>query len=115
MGGLQFLYNKGAELDGQDSDGNTALHLAVTPQEKYIERQNPIIEYLMNAGANCDIINKSGYSPKTHVSGVTSEKMVSIVRVLDVQRKPMQQEDQQEEYTEEQDSWYNNALHAISL
>jgi len=93
--GVQFLFNKGANLDGQDDDGNTALHLAITPQEKHLERQNPIIEFLMSSGSNCDITNKDGYTPKTHVAGVTSEKMVSIVRVLDVKRKPKPRESQE--------------------
>jgi len=95
--GLQFLYNKGALLDGIDSDGCTALHHAVTPQEKHIDRQNPVIEFLMSSGANCDIKNKAGYSPKTHVAGVTSEKMVSIVRVLDVKRKPREEKEETKE------------------
>jgi len=90
--GVQFLYNKGANLDGQDDDGCTALHLAITPQEKHMERQNPIIDFLMASDANCDLRNKDGYTPKTHVAGVTSEKMVSLVRVLDVQRKPKVEE-----------------------
>lgn len=90
--GLQFLYNKGAEMDSVDVDGNTALHLSVTPQEEHLERQTPVMEFLMAQGANCDIINKLGVSCKTHVAGVTSEKMVSIVRVLDVKRKPKTEE-----------------------
>lgn len=89
---LQFLYNKGAQIDSQDAEGNSALHLAVTPQEEHIERQTPVMEFLMAQGANCDIINKLGVSCKTHVAGVTSEKMVSIVRVLDVKRKPKTEE-----------------------
>jgi len=95
--GLQFLFNKGAMLDSVDSDGCTALHHAVTPQEKHIDRQNPIIEFLMASGANCDIKNSAGYSSKTHVAGVTSEKMVSIVRVLDVKRKPRDEKDETKE------------------
>lgn len=91
--GLQFLFNKGATLDAQDKDGNTALHLSVTPQEKHMERQKPIMEFLMNSGCNCDLLNKAAFSAKTHVAGVTSEKMVSIVRVLDVTRKPRESKD----------------------
>lgn len=86
--GLQFLYNKGAEIDSQDGEKNTALHLSVTPQEEHLERQTPIMQFLMDQGANCDLLNKLGVSCKTHVAGVTSEKMVSVVRVLDVKRKP---------------------------
>jgi len=92
--GVQFLYNKGANIDGVDSDGNTALHLSVTPQEKHLERQRKIMTFLMDSGADCDLINGAGYSAKTHVAGVTSEKMVSIVRVLDVQRKPREENEE---------------------
>jgi len=95
--GVQFLFNKGANIDGVDDAGNTALHLSVTPQEKHLERQRKIMTFLMESGADCDLINGAGYSAKTHVPGVTSEKMVSIVRVLDVQRKPREENEENEE------------------
>lgn len=56
----EWFLNNGSNVNFADSDGNTALHLAL--QRKYKVDQ---IEWLLRFGANCNQANLLGISPKT--------------------------------------------------
>jgi len=53
---LKRLTERGLNINGQDSDGNTPLHLSVNPFNREIS------EYLINAGADEEIKNWKGLS-----------------------------------------------------
>ena len=57
----EFLVEKGLEVNAQDSDGNTPLHLALSPF------QRDVAKYLIDSGADPDIKNWKGISPQTIV------------------------------------------------
>lgn len=57
---IQFLINNGAKIDAVDNNGNTPLFRAVF---NYRDSGNAI-EILLNAGADEDIFNLHGISPK---------------------------------------------------
>ena len=58
---MEFLVERGLEINSQDSDGNTPLHLALSPF------QQEVVKYLINSGANEEIKNWKGISPQTMV------------------------------------------------
>jgi len=57
----EFLVERGLEVNAQDSDGNTPLHLALSPF------QQDVAKYLINSGADPEIKNWKGMSPQTLV------------------------------------------------
>ncbi len=70
---IMLLIEKGAELDLQDSNGNTALHLSVY-------YNNPdATEILVNARANQQIINNNGYTPLELAIERSNQKIISIL------------------------------------
>ncbi|MDP6082061.1 MAG: ankyrin repeat domain-containing protein [Verrucomicrobiota bacterium] len=57
----EFLVERGLEVNAQDSDGNTPLHLALSPF------QRDVAKYLIESGADPEINNWKGMSPHTMV------------------------------------------------
>ena len=57
----KFLVERGLDVNVQDSDGNTPLHLALSPF------QQDVAKYLINSGADPEIKNWKGISPHTMV------------------------------------------------
>lgn len=57
----EFLIQRGLEINAQDSDGNTPLHLAISPYQK------DVVKHLINSGADSEIKNWKGISPKSMV------------------------------------------------
>jgi len=57
----EFLVERGLDVNAQDSDGNTPLHLSLSPF------QQDVAKYLINSGANEEIKNWKGISPHTMV------------------------------------------------
>ena len=57
----EFLVERGLDVNVQDSDGNTPLHLALSPF------QQDVAKYLINSGADPEIKNWKGISPHTMV------------------------------------------------
>ena len=55
---LRRLIDRGLDINGQDSDGNTPLHLALNPFNR------EIAEYLIRAGADVEIKNWKGISSR---------------------------------------------------
>ena len=58
---VEFLVERGLDVNAQDSDGNTPLHLALAPF------QRDVAKYLIDSGANEEIKNWKGISPQTMV------------------------------------------------
>ena len=57
----EFLVEKGLEVNAQDSDGNTPLHLALSPF------QRDVAKHLIDSGADPEIKNWKGTSPHAMV------------------------------------------------
>ncbi|MBC8245052.1 MAG: ankyrin repeat domain-containing protein [Verrucomicrobia bacterium] len=57
----EFLVGRGLDVNAQDSDGNTPLHLALSPF------QQDVAKYLISSGADPEIKNWKGISPHTMV------------------------------------------------
>lgn len=55
---LKLLLKKGASLDAQDVNGDTALHVAIR------KRFTKIAVYLINKSANLDTMNLAGETPR---------------------------------------------------
>ena len=57
----EFLVERGLDVNAQDCDGNSPLHLALAPF------QRDVAKYLIDSGANEEIKNWKGISPHTMV------------------------------------------------
>jgi len=55
------LVERGLDINAQDCDGNTPLHLAMVPF------QRDVAKYLVDSGADTEIKNWKGISPHTMV------------------------------------------------
>ena len=67
---LRRLIDRGLDINGQDSDGNTPLHLALNPFNR------EIAEYLISAGADEEIKNWKGISSKK----IVQQNIVNFLR-----------------------------------
>ena len=67
---LKRLIDRGLDINGQDSDGNTPLHLALNPFNR------EIAEYLISAGADEEIKNWKGISSKK----IVQQNIVNFLR-----------------------------------
>jgi ankyrin repeat protein len=57
----EFLVERGLDVNAQDCDGNTPLHLALSPFQREVAR------HLIDSGADPEIKNWKGMSPHTMV------------------------------------------------
>ena len=75
---VEVLLNAGAEIDAQDNNGNTALMLAVKEST-----QISVINALIRAGANVNIVDRQRFSILDHACRRLSSSIKdSIIRVL---------------------------------
>ncbi len=67
---------KGVDINSQDTDGNTVLHIA------FDYGQEDLIEYLIKNGINVNIQNKNGSTPLHCAVSYCNEGYISIIREL---------------------------------
>eukprot|EP00808_Paulinella_micropora_P016161 g61026.t1 len=82
---VSFLLAKGADLDGFDIEGNTALHFAVMGTGP-LEDQKKVIKLLFDAGADVNRTNHDDRSAK-QLSFQVCKPQVDYLRELDIARK----------------------------
>eukprot|EP00457_Paulinella_chromatophora_P013716 gb/GEZN01014048.1/.p1 GENE.gb/GEZN01014048.1/~~gb/GEZN01014048.1/.p1 ORF type:complete len:287 (-),score=64.87 gb/GEZN01014048.1/:32-892(-) len=83
--GVEFLLGKGADIDGFDIDGNTALHFAVMGNGP-LEDQKKTIKVLFDAGADSNRTNHDDKSPKG-INFKVCKAQVDYLRELDIAKK----------------------------
>lgn len=79
------LLTRGAETDLVDCDGNTALHLAVTQSNISI----PILHSLIIFGADLNLLNNTGESPRHLVSKSNNAKALYCLHAVGASRCPI--------------------------
>lgn len=89
----KILLDAGAEVNGQDDQGRTALHYAIEGEWRYANDYSPLltamegIEYLVSRGARTDIRDKSGKTPGDHfapnynIIGLFRERMIAALQL----------------------------------
>ena len=77
---LKFLLSKNVDLDAVDSEGYTALHLAVKHKSREYEVDKEIIEQLVLAGANLEARGPLGNTPL--MIAIKSQRRYEIVKFL---------------------------------
>lgn len=63
---IKVLVQSGADINGVDSTGNTALHDAAAALFSDADGNLPIISTLLDMGANTKVVNQYGLSPRTY-------------------------------------------------
>lgn len=58
----QYLIERGADIDAEDSDGETPLH-CIAKRSKVTRALDELSRFLINAGANINKQDRSGYAP----------------------------------------------------
>lgn len=87
MVALQFLLPKGGDINAvEEFTGNTALMIATGITHDF-DKQKLIITYMMENGADCDIKNKYGLTPKSAIPGFADSPSVVHVREMDLKMK----------------------------
>ncbi len=71
--GIDYLLEKGVNINAQDNAGRTPLHLALLAYQ-------PSYEHLILKGANCSIRDKSGVSPESIMSKRKWEEVKEFVK-----------------------------------
>ena len=77
---LKFLLSKNVYLDAVDSEGYTALHIAVRHKSREYEVDKEIIEQLVLAGANLEARGPFGDTPL--MTAIKSQRHIEIVNFL---------------------------------
>ena len=89
----KVLLDAGAEINGQDDDGRTALHYAVEGDWRYSNDYSRLIavmdaiELLVSRGARTDSRDKSGkspgdhFGPSYHIIGLFRERMIAALQL----------------------------------
>lgn len=89
----KILLDAGAEVNGQDDEGRTALHGAVEAEWRYANDYSRLlaamdgIEYLVSRGARTDLRDKNGktpgdyFGPNYHIIGLFRERMIAALEL----------------------------------
>lgn len=84
---LEFLHGKGGDINSvEEFTGNTALMVATGVTHDF-DKQKLIITYLMSHGADCNIKNKYGLTPKSAIPGFKDSPSVTHCREMDLKVK----------------------------
>lgn len=91
---MEQLLDAGADVDAQDADGNTALHLTALYANPTQDQLGSRMEKLLARGASLEVVNKKGQSPASVTSAyshvhiikhiVQKHEMAAIVEQLTV-------------------------------
>ncbi|XP_072177868.1 transient receptor potential cation channel subfamily V member 5-like [Diadema setosum] len=76
---LRFLWSKGADVNAQDANGNTALHMAVLHNKKAMFTQ------CFELGSSCSITNAQGYTPLSLAAEIANEELFDYIIYLERQ------------------------------
>ncbi|XP_048774114.2 transient receptor potential cation channel subfamily V member 5-like isoform X8 [Ostrea edulis] len=71
---VRLLVAKGANLNVQDTNGNTVMHMLVIHDRKYASKQD-MFNLLLELGARLDIKNRQGLTPLTLAATLTRKEM----------------------------------------
>jgi hypothetical protein len=89
----KILLDAGAEVNGQNDDGRTALHFAVEGNWRYANDYSPLlaamdgIELLVSRDARTDLRDRNGktpgdyFSPNYHIIGLFRERMIAALQL----------------------------------
>lgn len=80
---LEYLRDRGADLDRQDNNGNTALMLAVMYQ------QDRAMQFLIDSGANLDLKDKYGYTALDKATNRGYSQVEAYLRAQSQRPKPV--------------------------
>lgn len=73
---MKLFVNKGADIFSADDDGNTLLHLATR------ENDLDMVDYLLDQGANADIVSNSDETPLHYAMFWDNKKYLKVVQLL---------------------------------